>query len=68
MNSLTFEAGVLFAAARLVDLHDQPGMAADILIEAGMQNCDCKDLDDCEREPLKLVQGERGGRIRLKYL
>jgi len=31
-----FAAGVVYALARLVEMHDQPSMAADILRESGV--------------------------------
>lgn len=55
-----FEIGVLFAAATLVDDHDQPGMAADIISAAGLQDCDCSKLDDMDKVNLRKINEERG--------
>jgi len=35
-HSSNFDCGVIYACARLIELHDQPGMANEILRESGV--------------------------------
>ncbi len=60
MSKLTFEIGVLFAAATLNRNHDQPGMAAEIIKEAGLEKYNCKSLEDMEKVELRKINVERG--------
>ena len=55
-----FELGVAYSAALIVRLHDQPGMAAEILREAGLDRRNFSNCDDYEKESLRKLQGERG--------
>jgi hypothetical protein len=55
-----FEKGVVYAAGLIVRLHDQPGIAAEIMREAGMDRRNFSDCDDFEKESLRKLQGERG--------
>lgn len=53
-----FEKGILYAAG-IVCSQDMPGVAADILREAGLTEADCTDLDGFDKEQLRLLSGER---------
>ena len=64
MRRLSFEIGIMFAAASLNRNHDQPGMAAEIIIDAGLERYNCKNLDDMEKEELRKINGERGIQLR----
>lgn len=55
-----FEKGIAYSAALVVRLHDQPGIAAEILREAGMDRRNFSNCDDYEKEMLRKLQGERG--------
>lgn len=63
-----FEQGVLMAASVLVSLHDQPGMAADIVREFGLQEADCSKLDNFDKQNLRQIQGLKNGVIKLRGL
>lgn len=63
-----FEQGVLMAASVLVSLHDQPGMAADIVNEFGLREADCSKLDDFDKQNLRKIQGLKHGSIKLRGL
>lgn len=54
-----FDHGALMAVATLVRLHDQPGMAADVLINMGLSDADCSGLDEFDKMTLRRLQGER---------
>jgi len=56
------------AASVLVATHDQPGMAADIIKELGLNDADCSDLDDFDKANLEKVNGQRGAWPRLRGL
>ena len=45
MSEPTFDDGVLWAAARIVELYDQPGMARTLLDEAGVDVTKADDAD-----------------------
>lgn len=62
------EQGAMLAISVLIALHDQPGMAADVLVELGLHAADCTELDEYDKQNLKKIQGERGGSIRLRGL
>lgn len=51
-----FNQGVFFAVAILVDIHNQPTMAKNILIEAGLEDADCSSLDDLEKNALRKLK------------
>lgn len=53
----------MFAAASLHRLHDQPGMAADVIREAGLCELDCSAMDEFEKEPLRVINKERGMKL-----
>jgi hypothetical protein len=50
-----FDHGVLYAAAQIVRLHDEPQVAADVLKQAGLANVDCSKLDDYDKESLRVI-------------
>lgn len=50
-----FEHGVLYAAAQIVLLHDEPQVAADVLKQAGLAQVDCSKLDDYDKELLRVI-------------
>lgn len=58
------ELGALMAVSIFIALHDQPGMAADVLNELGLAAADCSHLDDYDKQNLKKIQGERGVSLR----
>lgn len=58
------EEGALMAVSILIALHDQPGMAADVVNELGLAAADCSQLDDYDKQNLKKIQGERGVHLR----
>ncbi len=55
-----FEHGVLYAAAQVVRLHDEPQVAADVLKQAGLANVDCSKLDDYDKESLREINAISG--------
>ncbi|WP_153785374.1 hypothetical protein [Pseudomonas sp. EMN2] len=55
-----FEHGVLYAAAQVVRLHDEPQVAADVLKQAGLASADCSSLDEYDKESLREVNTIRG--------
>ncbi|WP_395009543.1 hypothetical protein [Undibacterium sp.] len=60
-NKLTeFEQGVFYAAAIVQITADQPGIAADIVKSAGLHNHDCSELDEMDKEALRVVNREKG--------
>ncbi|HBN7797521.1 TPA: hypothetical protein NOE63_006672 [Pseudomonas aeruginosa] len=50
-----FDHGVLYAAAQVVRLHDEPQVAADVLKQAGLGQADCSKLDEYDKESLRAV-------------
>lgn len=56
------------AASVLVALHDQPGMAADVVREFGLHEADCSKLDDFDKRNLRRIQGLKHGNIKLRGL
>lgn len=54
-----FYEGVIYAACLLIRLHDQPGMASDILKEAGLRTWDCSGLEEFEKEMLRVINKEK---------
>lgn len=51
-----FEMGILTACGLIMATHDEPGIAADVIRETGLQDADCSDLDDFDKEYLKIIQ------------
>ena len=60
MFTKDFQEGVLFAVAMIIETHDQPVIAANVLRAAAMENADCSLMDDMEKENIKAVNLERG--------
>ncbi|MDO8728515.1 MAG: hypothetical protein Q7K26_01340 [bacterium] len=61
MEELTeFAKGILFAAAIVQATSRTPVIAADILREAGLTHANCAELDDYDKENLRIVNKERG--------
>lgn len=59
-----FEQGVLYAAAIVVAIHDQPVIAATIIREAGLSDADCSKLDRFDKNHLSKLQNEKGIALR----
>lgn len=55
-----FEQGVLYAAGILTALHDQPTLAASIVIEAGLSGVDCGGMPEYDRVNLRLLNEQSG--------
>lgn len=53
-----FFDGVIYAACLLTRLYDQPGMSAEILKEAGLNNWDCSKQEEFEKEILRKINKE----------
>lgn len=60
-----FDAGVLWSVARIVELHDVPVVAADVLRESGVP-LDLTKCDEADREYLEKVADEPYFRDRTK--
>jgi hypothetical protein len=60
-EKFAFNTGYLLACCNIVNLHDQPGIAYDVLAEAGITRADVKAMDLCEydAEALKIIRKER---------
>lgn len=57
MGEPTFEDGIIWAVARIVELHDQPVIAADVLRESGIKpNLRC--VDEADRPYIKTALQE----------
>lgn len=54
-----FEHGIMFAAAEMLRLHDQPTMVADLLRATGLNHADVTSMDDFDKETLEMLSGER---------
>ena len=52
-----FNQGILYAAGILARIHDQPDMAAHVLIEAGLEGADCSFMPEFDRENLEMING-----------
>ena len=55
-----FIDGVLFAVAAVVNCHDLPVVAADILRAADLEGADCSRMDFLEKRALYIVNQEPG--------
>lgn len=55
-----FQHGIFYAAAMVVRLHDEPRVAADVLKEAGLSNSNCSELDEYDKEILRVINQETG--------
>jgi hypothetical protein len=60
-EDLAFKTGYLLACCNLVNLHDEPGLACDVLAEAGIKQADVKEMDLCDfdAKALKIIRKER---------
>jgi hypothetical protein len=60
-----FNTGYLIACANLVNLHDQPGMAADLVAELGVtwKDVTAMNLSEYDMEALEKIKHERGGSV-----
>lgn len=47
-----FERGVFYAAFLICELHDEPGIAADVIREANLDGTNIKALDGTEKKVL----------------
>lgn len=47
-ETLAFKTGYLIACCNLVNLHDEPCIASDVLAEAGITTADVRAMDLCE--------------------
>jgi hypothetical protein len=54
-----FEEGILFAAAEMLRLHDQPTMVADMLRFTGLDRANVSQMDDYDKEWLETLNVER---------
>jgi hypothetical protein len=60
-ETLAFKTGYLIACCNVVNLHDQPGIAYDVLAEAGITTADVKamDLSEYDAKALRIIRKER---------
>jgi hypothetical protein len=63
-EALAFKAGYLIACCNIVNLHDEPGIACDVLAEAGITQADVKAMDLCDYDAraLKIIRKQRPDR------
>lgn len=47
-----FTKGIAWACARLIDYADQPGLALDLLLQAGLTEKEIADVDEADSVPL----------------
>lgn len=61
-ENAAFKAGYLLACCNLQNLHDQPGIACDVLAEAGITEADvaAMDLSDYDATALAEIRAARG--------
>lgn len=57
-----FNVGYVIACANLVNLHDRPGLAADVMAQAGISWADVlrMELSDYDMKALRQIRKERG--------
>jgi len=58
-EALAFKAGYLIACCNIAHLHDEPGIACDVLAEAGITQADVKAMDLCEYDIKALTEIRR---------
>lgn len=60
-EDVAFKAGYLIACCNIVSMHDEPGIACDVLAEAGITTADVKAMDLCEHDvsALKIIRKQR---------
>jgi hypothetical protein len=58
---LSFKTGYMLACCNLVNLHDEPGLAYDVLAEAGITRADVKAMELCDYDAkaLRKIRKER---------
>lgn len=61
MANNDFNVGYVLACANLVNLHDQPGMAADVMAQAGISWAEVKrmGLSEYDMRALRLIRQEK---------
>lgn len=57
-NLTEFELGIIHAVVVLQELHDKPELSASILKECNLSEIDCSELDDYEKDKLRIINGE----------
>ena len=64
MKLTEFELGYVIACANLVNLHDQPGMAADVMSALGVswKQIEIADLTDYDMRALREIKREKSVR------
>ncbi len=55
-----FEMGIVIAAVNIVHLHDQPGIAADVLKDAGLRSFNCSNFSEYDKESFRKINHEKG--------
>lgn len=60
-----WEQGVLMALSVLNATHDEPSMCADVLNELGIDEIDCRQLDDFDKTNLRLIVEASGNELKL---
>lgn len=60
-EALAFKAGYLIACCNIAHLHDEPGIACDVLAEAGITQADVKAMELCDYDAraLKEIRKQR---------
>jgi hypothetical protein len=65
LEALTeFERGVFYAAYLICELHDEPGIAADVIREANLDASNIKSLDSTEKKVLMMLNKTDGLTLR----
>ena len=64
-KDLEFARGYVIACCNLVNLHDQPGMAHDVLLELGLKKDELQamDLTDYDMAAFKEAEADREGSV-----
>lgn len=60
MKLTEFQEGIIYAVVLLQKLHDQPTAGSDILKESGLDNIDCSNFDDYDKEALRVINDNYG--------
>lgn len=58
-----FEAGIIIAAANIVHLHDEPGIAADVLKDAKLSSFNAANYSEYDKEAFRKINQEHGMNI-----
>jgi hypothetical protein len=59
-----FDHGALTAVSILMACFDEPTIAADVLVQMGLDTADCSGLDDYDKEHLRQLKDASGVRLR----